>query len=44
MIDVGEEASDLARCTKQFAQSVRRNVKFLSSPQATDLFTAKTVT
>lgn len=44
MIDAGEEVSDLVKCTRQFAQSARRNVKFLSSPQAIDLFTAKIVT
>jgi hypothetical protein len=32
------------RCTRQFAPTVERNVKFPSSPMAADLYTAASVT
>jgi len=31
------------RCTRQFALTVARNVKYLSSPMAADLYTAESV-
>ena len=37
-----EETKALERCTKQYALNVEMNVKFLSSLQEIDLFTAET--
>jgi len=40
---VADESSVPVRCIRQFAPSVRRNAKFLSSPQVTDPSIAKNV-
>jgi hypothetical protein len=38
-----EEISDHVKCTKQFAQNVEKNAKFLSSQQKASQYFAKNV-
>ena len=41
-VDFDQEVSDLEKCTKLSAPSVRRNAKFLSNQSKANQFTART--